>query len=52
VSQVTGHRSTTGGRPRDARPSNVYRLGADQQVSRERQAFARYQEYFNVPSEF
>lgn len=36
--------------PREARPKNVYRTG-DEFVSEERQAFARYQEYFRVPSE-
>jgi hypothetical protein len=38
-------------RPRDARPPNVYNVGPDEQVSRERAAFKRYQDYFAVPSE-
>jgi hypothetical protein len=38
-------------RPREARPPNVYHLGEAEQVSEERAAFKRYQEYFRVPSE-
>jgi hypothetical protein len=34
-----------------AQVANVHNLGADEQISRERLAFKRYQDYFDVPSE-
>jgi hypothetical protein len=54
--QLTGQRRAAvqafiDSRPRDARPPNVYRTGSAEQVSAERAAFKRYQDYFGVPSE-
>lgn len=37
--------------PRTRRPAHRYALGADEQVREEREAFRRYQKYFNVPDE-
>jgi hypothetical protein len=37
--------------PRHARKAHVYGLGPGEQVRYERKAFARYQQYFNVPNE-
>lgn len=37
--------------PRQSRPKHQYHAGDDAQVNRERQAFARYQRFFDVPSE-
>lgn len=37
--------------PRSKRPAHRYNLGADKSRSAEREAFRRYQDYFNVPDE-
>ena len=37
--------------PRDARPPHQFSIGSDEAVARARQAFKRYQDYFNVPLE-
>lgn len=37
--------------PRESRPKHQYAAGEDELVSKERQAFARYQRFFDVPSE-
>lgn len=37
--------------PRESRPAHQYKTGDNGIVSRERQAFSRYQEYFKVPNE-
>lgn len=37
--------------PRSHRPAHKYSIGSGDQVQYERDAFKRYQEYFNVPSE-
>jgi hypothetical protein len=39
-------------RPREARPKAKIDLGTSEQISAERRAFQRYQDYFNVPNEF
>jgi hypothetical protein len=38
--------------PRSARAAHQYDLGASATIAAERAAFRRYQDYFNVPSEF
>jgi hypothetical protein len=37
--------------PRDSRPPHQFNVGSDEAVRRARAAFARYSEYFDVPSE-
>ena len=37
--------------PRTIRPAHKYDVGSAERVARERPAFKRYQDYFNVPSE-
>jgi len=37
--------------PRSARPAHRYDTGPAELISEERRAFARYQSYFNVPTE-
>jgi hypothetical protein len=38
-------------KPRTSRPTHRYDMGTDEEIRFERQAFAAYQEYFNVPEE-
>ncbi len=38
-------------RPRSSRPEHVYDTGSADRIDRERSAFRRYQEYFQVPNE-
>ena len=37
--------------PRDSRPPHKFNVGSDEAVARARQAFKRYQDYFNIPME-
>ena len=37
--------------PRSSRPKHEYKLGDAEQIKAEREAYRRYQEYFNVPNE-
>jgi hypothetical protein len=37
--------------PRSARPTHAYSLGSSEQITMARNAFAKYQDYFQVPSE-
>lgn len=38
--------------PRTKRPAHSYATGQDEQVTKERSAFQRYQDYFHIPHEF
>ena len=37
--------------PRDARPPHQFNAGSPEAIQRAKQAFDRYQKYFNVPTE-
>ena len=37
--------------PREARPSHSYNTGTNEQVTKERALYSRYQSYFNIPNE-
>ena len=37
--------------PRDSRPPHLFNIGSEDAVARARQAFKRYQDYFNIPIE-
>lgn len=37
--------------PRSSRPVHKYSVGSPEQIAVEREAYRRYQDYFNVPTE-